>query len=45
VFNRQGKELPMGTQGIFAKMIRRRFPEMMICQETDFPGIAERLVY
>ncbi|MBQ7403769.1 MAG: DUF523 domain-containing protein [Lentisphaeria bacterium] len=43
VFNRQGKELPMAVQGIFSKMVRRKYPEMLICQETDFPEIADKL--
>lgn len=45
VFSRQGKELPMKGQGFFAKAVRRRYPEMLVCQETDFPEIAEKLVF
>ena len=43
VFNRQGKELPLSGQGIFFKMLRRKYPEMLLCEDTDFPGIAEKL--
>lgn len=43
VFNRMGKELPVSSPGIFARMLHRKYPEMLICQETDFPEIAEKL--
>lgn len=45
VYNRQGKVLPVPGQGIFSRMLRKKFPEMLVCQETDFPEIAEKLIY
>ncbi len=44
VFSRQGRQLPVSRAGIFAALLKEKFPEMILCQETDFPGIAERLV-
>ena len=45
VFNRQGKELPLTGQGYFAKLVRKKYPEMLVCEETDFPEIAEKLKF
>jgi uncharacterized protein YbbK (DUF523 family) len=45
IFNRQGKELPMKGQGFFSKLVRRNYPDMLLCQETDFPDIAEKLTF
>ena len=44
VFNRQGKRLPVSGQGLFCRLLRKRHPEMLVCQETDFPEIAEKLI-
>ena len=43
VFNRQGKVLPLDGQGYFSKLVRKKYPEMLVCQETDFPEIADKL--
>ena len=45
VFNRQGKQLPVSGQGLFCRLLRKKNPEMLICQETDFPEIAKKLTF
>ena len=42
-----GKKRSLGkcAQGLFASAMKRRFPEMLMVEEGDFPEAAKRLVY
>ena len=44
LFSPSGKSLGPRGQGLFAAALVRRFPEMTVCEEGDFPGAAEKLV-
>lgn len=44
IFSPTGKSLGRHGQGLFAAAMRRHFPEMTMCDETEFPEIAEKLV-
>lgn len=45
LFTPGGRSMGGCTQGLFAAAMKRNFPEMTFCEETDFPQIAEKLVY
>ena len=44
LFSPSGKCLGKCGQGLFAAALTRKFPWMTVCEETDFPGIADKLV-
>lgn len=45
LFTPGGRSMGGCAQGLFAAAMKRNFPEMTFCEETDFPQIAEKLVY
>ena len=44
LFSPSGKCLGKCGQGLFAAALTRKFPWMTVCEETDFPQIADKLV-
>jgi len=44
LFNHAGKSLGPCGRGLFATALVRRFPEMTVCEEGDFPDAAEKLI-
>jgi uncharacterized protein YbbK (DUF523 family) len=44
LFSPSGRCLGKCGQGLFAAALTRKFPWMTVCEESDFPEIAEKLV-
>ena len=44
LFSPSGKCLGKCGQGLFAAALTRKFPWMTVCEESDFPEIADKLV-
>lgn len=38
-FNREGRCLTASGQGLFAALVKRRFPNLPVVEETDFPEL------
>lgn len=45
LFTPAGRSIGKHGQGLFAAAMKRHFPEMTMCEESDFPEIAEKLVF
>ena len=42
-FNRSGRCLSASGQGIFAALVKRRFPNIPVIEETDFPELLDMM--